>query len=376
MCVLCDVHGQRICTNNKKQNKISRQPSRAKRPKKKATKPRKNKSTTSDPILRLIADPCNAPLVPFYGGQSGYLSRTAQNYSLQQVLGTGSTIGTNGYVVWFPQYHCDPVDGNVVNFYCYATTGVGGPGLAGSLWNGTSTSGVATAATAYAGNQLAHIFDPAYAFLRNGIAEDARTLSACLQVIYQGTTSASQGMFYPLTNIPLDSVFNGGGNPGTIPSVNQILRYAGTGQRVTDRFEVRFTPDQVSMQFQDALYGPLLRTSNTTAPSGDGAIARTAQPLGFGFAFTNLGVASDYQMFATKNYEWRPKMNVGLTASTSNQNIADPTFVQRAVRTLDATNPHWRTQAMKTSADILISGLQSLVLSGRSTFRSNNAIMM
>ena len=376
--MLCHWWTQRNRTNKKSSNR-NKQPkssSAPKRTKKNSTKPRKPRTKKSDPILQLIADPCNAPLVPFYGGQAGYLSRTAQNYSLSQVLGTGTTLGTNGYCVWFPQYHCDPVDGNVVNFYCYATTGLGGPVLNGSLWNGTSTSGVATAANAYAANQLAHIFDPAYAFLRNGIAEDARTLSACLQIIYQGTTANSQGMFYPLTNVPLDSVFNGGGNPGTIPGVNQILRYAGQGQRVTDSFEVRFTPDQVSMQFQDAAYGPLLRTSGTTPPTGDSAIARTAQPLGFGFAFTNLGLASDYQMFATKNYEWRPKMNVGLTASTGNMNIADPTFVQRAVRALDEMNPHWRTHAMKTSADILVSGLQSLVLSGRSNFRSRNTIMM
>lgn len=349
---------------NKKIANLERKIANLPRKKKEGKKSKRKQSRNNrDPIARLLADPCHAPLVPIYGGQNGYLARNSQPATLSNFTGT-SLAGTSGYCVWFPQYFCAAPNATAstpVNFYIFTQNASATPTLNGSLWYSTAGAG-----TAYAANTAVSIPDAASQFMQTGIAEDARCLSACLTLQYTGTTANASGLFFPLTNVPLDLVFNGGSSgTGTMPNYFMMSRYAGSGKRADGKCEVKFTPDSQSMSFQDVAYGPLIGpTSAGTAPSGDAAISRTAQPMGFGFAWQNISAQSDYILTPTKAYEWRPKASSGLSANTSTVSTSSPDFVNRAVTRLNKISPDWQSQAYHMGMDLLGNQLRHLVLGG------------
>lgn len=335
--------------------------------KKKTSKKKKSKTSSMSPIARLLADPCKAPIVPIYGGSSGYTARFSAVDQMANLFGTTAN-SPSGYLVWFPQYACNGSAGgstSAVSCYCFASNTNNTPVLNGSLWNGTANTGVSSAATGYANNTLNNVYDPSNAFASGSICEDTRALAACIKLSYSGTTSSNSGMFYPLTNIPLDAVFNGGGSSGIIPTAAQLMRYGSVGYRLDGELEIKFVPDQVAMQFQDVAYGPLQRGSiSSDPPTGDPTIARASQPMGFGFAYFGAPALNTILVERVKVVEWRPSPSAGISAMSTNQNIADPSYVQRAIEYLDKSFPNWKTNAAHSAMDTMTSMLRNVVLGG------------
>jgi hypothetical protein len=136
--------------------------------------------------------------------------------------------------------------------------------------------------------------------------------------------------------------------------------------RADQPVEIKWTPDQSAMQFEDFSYGPLLAatTAAATNASADSTYARTCQPMGFGFAFQNVADIANYVVSFTKVFEWRPKPVGGLQLIASENNIADPSYVRQAVAALDASMPDWRTRAYHAASSSIGAMLRSLVLSG------------
>jgi len=342
-----------------------------KQSKKKSSKKRRGMPAGADPIVDIINRPCDAPLVPVYGSRLGYLARITTPYNLQTLSGDnansgGGAVGRNGYIVWFPQYHCTPsttAANNAVNCYIFTQNTSEQPVLAGSLFGGAPT---ANALSGFSNNALNFCADPANQFMVSGTAEDARALSACIRVKYTGTTSSCQGLIYPLSNIPLDAVFNGGGpGVGTLPTVTEMLQYSGDGIRLTDTVDIKFVPDQSAMQFQDVAYGPLLTPGLVTGvPTGDTTMARASQPMGFGFAFQNLSLLANYQVLLTKNFEWRAKPSSGLTSTMARNNMSTPEHVNKAISWLDTHMPGWKTAGMEVGK-MGVNILKDIVLAGR-----------
>lgn len=357
--------------NRKKQKLVVNITNTTNKRKKVKSKRRTNKAraTRSPALAAMIQNPCTGPLVPAYGGTNGYISRIAGPYNLGNFAGS-SAANLHGVVLWFPQYVTDASAGSAnlpCNFMVFANASLGtSPTTTGAFFNGVNSTGSNTASSAFTAGTYAGIFDPAYSFCSSAIVEDSRVLAACLSLEYTGTTANSQGLVYPLANVPYDAVLNGGSaTNGTPPNVSQIMRYAGDGRRADSKMDVKFTPDTVAMQFNDTYYGPFMCGANSAASgTGDSAITRTGQPMGFGFAFTNLAALNNYVLTATKVFEWRPKIVGGLASMVRNVSIPDPSFVQRALAYLDATMPEWRTNAVHAMSGSIGDLLRRVVLGG------------
>lgn len=151
-------------------NKTKSKQNNKKKPVKKQNKVQQRGLTGLDSMgaayARLLADPCNAPLVhPTYSGvEGGYLMRA------DSFLTMGDNAGaTSGYLQWTPS--------------------VLEPGLSGIL-SAATTGGAVGAIPASVGDKT-----PAWTYLLANCSE-VRTVAACLRVTYPGAESGRAGRIH------------------------------------------------------------------------------------------------------------------------------------------------------------------------------------
>jgi hypothetical protein len=307
--------------------------------------------TNSRAIAQLLNDPCKAPTVPIYGSLRGYLARMS---NIQSLALAGAAGAKSGYCVWFPSYS-NPANRNTsaanpINFFIFnnsttasfPTTADFGHAAAGSTTTAVSLS------------------DPAGAFLLSTTCQDLRSMAACLELEYTGTTVNGSGVVYPLKNIPLTSfILANGGNP----TIDQMMQYADTSVRGTSMTDIKWRPTDESMWFKDSYVGAYTPSATPGNNTGISVSEQRNPPMGIGFAYTNISSTSDYNVKATKVFEWRPEMVSGLSAQAP-RGVENTSWLDKGLAYLDAKNPNWEISIDPSTQQQLMNGFSQMVLSG------------
>jgi hypothetical protein len=302
---------------------------------KKKKKPRA-KTAGFDSYTTMIADPCNATLVPgMYGSNAGMLARFKSSFAFSEYSSAWGAY-TYGYVLWFPTYHNPTTVSGSANLFFFASSS---PSTAPTLLNygvfGNTTS-------AQSGT------DPTYNFVHGDLCQDARTLSACIQSPYIGTTSAAKGLYIPITNMPLSAVLIGGSS-GSPPTVDQMRNYATMQERAATTDEVVWRP-AVSTPFLSSNFEGITVSNGSNSLISQGTSAVTA--TGIAIVFYGVSALSDYALTCYKNIEWRSEPASGLTSQPV-IGADNPARISSSLAKLDRKKPFWQTKAAKTAGSII-----------------------
>jgi hypothetical protein len=263
-----------------------------------------------------------------------------------QKLVTPSPAATDtcGFILWAPNYHTQNLANNDMSVIIYSaplttttplnTTAV--PYGSGA-WGTTATTGA--------------LDDPCFAFTAGAVCDDARTIAACIKLVYTGKLQDASGMVVPLQGIPLSTVFNPG--KGTYASVDDLFILGQNSRRLgVEEVEVVFRPgDPGQERFHEANYGPIKQGAAGTAATADAGDVETFIPTCFGFAWRGLQAqqAANFTIEMHKNVEWRPSADTGIPL-TPNESVG-PSFMERALRYLDTNYPGWWNKAVHSGVN-------------------------
>jgi hypothetical protein len=253
----------------------------------------------------MTLDPCNATNVPgIYGSTEGLLARLKSN---TQLVG-----GTCGFILWAPDFHnqefsVDPADyPQGQNLWTYSSDDPSqSPSNTATLpYGGQSIDAAGTTTSALA--------DPAYQLVSQGLIQDARIISACLQMTYYGAAKNSAGEVAYLSNLPLDALLTGAQDDEPL-SVNWLMNYATNKRRLgIDTLEnVYRLNEQSSDKFKDT--GDFAITLANGEPAVVDQTSSALAPRVFGFAWRNIDASEGLSFDLTKSIEWRAKPSSGLT---------------------------------------------------------------
>lgn len=286
----------------------------------KATAPRVDPSVLS--YARLLADPCEAPLARAHYGAtgSGYLAKFSTSINI-------TTTSSHGCIIWFPDYihtgNYTSCIGYVTDDASTAPTEPVGSGSAIGDVTGTSYD------------------DPAGEWVTNSACEDARTISACMRLMYTGTKDAQSGKLGVVTGLTKEMVC---ADLDDFVTVNELMRKA-KSSRFADDVEVKWRPSESSENFRAEHHsehaGIYIGASPTRTIFGD-------QCQGMAIVWQNCVSGTSLSLELHKAIEWRPKlssrMNSTVPRAVGQVNVAD-----KALALLDSTLPGWQ----KESVDVL-----------------------
>jgi len=211
---------------NKNKNKNKSNNSKATKAPRKRNRNRQNNVLA--PLVRMVQDPCKAPLVPgLYGETEGYLTKFHKS--------TNATLGPCGYIVWFPDM-MGTIGDVGPNLSVYMPT-AGNPDLVplNTVQNPYGSGNMFEADVT-----ASEITEPAYSFV-TATTDGFRTLSACMSLNYTGRMDATQGEIAVLTGVPISTMFSGSSH--VPPTVNRLFTYAEGTQRLSlDGHEVKWRP--------------------------------------------------------------------------------------------------------------------------------------
>jgi len=228
---------------------------------------------------RLLADPCNAPLVhPVYpGGDAGYLFR-AESFS---TFGVGAA-ETSGIIHWAPGYN-----------------NVSGSQLVGfAAANADTATAVASQGASSPGNT----------FLQAN-AKGVRCVAACLKITFPGSEANRAGrIHYGHTSAGMLDI----GNSVKVDSVAQTLQHF--SRTPTDTIELVWKPSQGDFEFNDPT-----ETSGALIRDRKGAVT---------VAWAGLPAATGLTFHFTAIYEWTPATALGIGHNALGKNQSRNTFDQ------------------------------------------------
>lgn len=321
-------------------------------------------------LANLIADPCTAPLVaPQYGASDGgYLAKFASNTTLD----TGTDSANAGYVVWFPDF-CGRAGGDATspgnngNLYMFGTAfGSGAP---------TNTAAAPLGGDSIINNGAgAFLEDPAWDFTNSATVMDARTIAACMKLMYIGRNDALSGRIAYLENVPREAITNGlSGSPA---SVDALFRYANTITRMPmDSCENKFRPGDGSDSYRTPQHRSAESNTDYAFVQGDSAVTTlgsgSASGVGMGIGFAWDGMADDTSLAFDflKCVEWRPEITSGLMAPHPTQAEGGANIVSKALSYLDKHHHGWQRTAINaaksgaaTLAQLAFSGPDNTIL--------------
>jgi hypothetical protein len=303
----------------------------------------------------MVADPCNATLVPgCFSSSEGYLARMRDNIN-------NDTRGTCGYMLWAPMYHnnAEAKSNEGVTFNMFAFSADGGnqnpdnsvpPGVVygwGSSFEDSLTLGTAS-----------KFPDPASYIVgnANAVVQDARLISACMKMTYTGPMVASEGEFC-FVRIPLTAVLGDTPNGVRPVNVDSIFRLSPERLRLgVDTIEIVHRPEA-------ELHELFHETNDSCVVQGDAGAIETVSTLGptaqlrqvyaFGFAWRSLSdtTPANLTFEFTKNIEWRPSPRSGFVAQVPRV-LNNGNKVKEAIRALDATIPNWDKRILDTASSM------------------------
>lgn len=283
---------------------------------------------------KLLADPCNGPLTaPQYGASSGgYLARLSKSIQVDLSAGVGG--GSNGYIIWFPDYTGGDTTAN--NGSCFLYRNVN----ADAVPVNDNTNPLGSAYTPCG----SFIEDPAYAFERSTAVSDMRTAAACMKMIYTGRNDQLAGRVAIATNISRQMVLSG-------LSVNKVFTLSPNHVRTSfDPIESKFKPGEGSEFYRDSTVEEQRCFSKGTSPTSKTVVGdpETGSGHGIAFAWTNLETTSSFAFDFVKVVEWRPDFDLGLVEPNRTVAVSGGNAVSRALAWLDRHYPGWQSMLIRT----------------------------
>lgn len=319
----------------------------------------------------MIANPCDATLVPgLYGDSEGMLAR------FRSVQDVSTATATDGYILWAPEFHCPggQTSTGVRNLFAFhATTANDRPTNVGT------TSAFGDASLTIVGAAGSSIEDPAYNWVGGETAQDARTLSSCMKMTYNGPMTEASGQVAFLEGVSASTLLFGGTN-GATATIGQLFNMAATTQRLgTDTLEIVWRPDpEAGESFTYAsstglatdLYGSqqgvFTLGNNATTLTTQGMSQTQRDPKLYGFAWKNLTAGTENLTFdLVKNIEWKPSAAIGMPQTTPRQlNVTSQ--LPRTLHALDQADPAWTKRVVNGSKGI-VSQIANAAFTGTSS---------
>jgi len=303
----------------------------------------------------------------------------------------GLAADTNGYYVWFPEFHGNS-GGNYYNANCFA--------FANSATNVRPTNTTAAPMGVASLNTTGlFIADPMYPNLNNNASfARAKTLAACLQVEYTGQLSAMAGQVAIIQNYSLEAFNANTGNAGEFipPSVDEMFSYAAVRERFQlDGHEVVWRPNVNAAVFRSA---DVEATNTGDKPDScffAGQTAATATKLAtpnpqnvYGIAIAWRGIPSTANCIAINcvkvaDLELAARNNVIENPIKAESASSDSSFgMGQVLSFLDTYTPGWQTKSINMAAKMAASAVSSVYApsglinnAGPSTLRGYPMIM-
>lgn len=303
----------------------------------------------------MLANPCDATLkAGMHGESEGYMATIKDTFS-------NNAGASAGYMLWAPRYHNRGWAGGEIverqNLWAWATNNsfakphndpVTGPatvfGQASSFNN--SLLDQTTAA----------LPDPAAPMLGQDLIADARLLSACMKVTYNGRLDRSSGQLAFIENLPIATLIGEPDHPNSPISVDELFRMSTSVQRFgVDTAEVVHRPDMaVASLFHDQTDSAVDGTVGSRSRLGESA--RITQPHLFGFAWRSLdlsGNGADITFEITKNIEWRPSALSNFVSTVPRSvGAGNNDNLTKAMAYLDRTNPGWTRRIIDSAGSM------------------------
>lgn len=293
---------------------------------------------------KMVSDPCNCPLVPgIYGSSEGLLSKTKKSF----YDGSSSTCG---FVLWCPDFH-NGLDAThqTGNLFTWVHTNSAQP-VANTTANpfGTGARFDATASTAHTE------YDPAFNFVSEGLVQDARNISACIDLTYFGAMYVAEGEMTYVNGLPVTALLD-----QTSPlTVDRLFQWSNNTHRLgVDTFENVWRPSD-----DDIFYNSTADCVKIGVPGvGPSTLPENAEAKGptvFGFAFRGLSSTQENKLRygLTKIVEWRAKPSSGLAQTTS---VATGVSVmQKVVLALDRAAPKWQHRILDAAGGVATRALE------------------
>jgi hypothetical protein len=340
---------------NNKNNKPKRNkaPRRMKRPKRSVPRPLSGNLS----YARMITNPCSAPLVhPKYGtGDTGILTKFHSTKTI-----TLGAIGdfSNGYVVFFPEYHGAGATGGVVNYNGNMSIFGFSDQVASQLPTNSTATPLGTGADINATTGAA-LTDPAFNWINSTTVLDARTVSACMTVSYTGTTSGLTGRLGIIDGVPRD-IFS----PTPLPSPATMMTMAQhVGRMPLDTSEIIWKPSPSAVNFRTV--GSGLNTAANLETLVDDCITTGIPAVDFskpgegtqsgavtGICFVWQGLPTDGSELILdfyKGIEWRPPPSTGMVMPIP-VSISSRDETKAVVRALDRRSPTWNVSTLHSAA--------------------------
>lgn len=325
---------------------------------------------------KLIADPCNGPLVRSVGSEIG----TGIVERVRTTLVSPILVGNScGYVAWFPSFHgVGTAINSPSNLYYWECT------PANVALRPLNTVAVpmgavaATSGTFYAdpGSSTITLASP---FSR------ARTIAACGTLEHIGQMSTVQGVVGSVVNISLASFNMAAGATAnfTPPSVTDMINYAARRERLSvDGHEIVWAPnDRDSIlrtngqEDTGTLLGPSATDPNVAFWNGSAAAAPTTSANTdpnscMGIVFVWQSVGNTGSGFININLTKVIELELAARSNTVEQRIAPNNtargpLLSTIIESLDRNSPTWRTHAVRMAMSAGAS-ISSAALAGTS----------
>lgn len=297
---------------------------------------RKVKDNRSDLRLKayasMIGDPCNAVPVPgVYGDTSGMVSKFKK-------VSISSSGAANGYIVWAPGY-----DGKG------PSVGAGGQASCFIYVNAdVDTAPLNTVAVPYGSGVAAtstSISAAGTSFIQSAALADYRTVGACVQATYTGSTVNCSGRIGYLENVPASTILYGnGGGPA---SINHLMQYATNTHRTSlDTMEVTYRPPiGASNLYKEDEVGAFTLGGAGVAETTESVVMRASEPTMCGFVWIGTPGSNTLAFDFFRIIEWRPDTNQGYTIPAT---ISDGSmgYFAKATSYLDKHHPGWTHMIM------------------------------
>jgi len=331
-----------------------RNPKRNRNSKKKGQNP----DSKTRKYARMLADPCNAPLVGgIYGGNTT-IRRETVNYPVK--------LQKEGYLVVFPEF-CS--DHRLANPKGYFLSNDGDIVEENQNWDSIfySTNLTGSAPTSFtniptnlsdSNNSARFWYRPPDSYeSREGGGGDSETrcISACLKITYAGTADTREGLFAPIRDVTPSETLgihtDQESGAEAYRSVNEIIRHANVVVPTQPSLEVKWRgsgPGETDGWHtpHDGVFGQRYvkdaggqSMGLTKEAEGDPSIR------GMGFAWSGAA-DTDYIISYTKIYEVRPAReathrNLAAVNRLKTINDGSPSYYEKARVMLNRWNPDW-----------------------------------
>lgn len=271
----------------------------------------------------MVADPCNATLVPgLYGSDAGMLARLKRSIRFDYTS-FGFTGATAGYFVWCPDY-TNAISNESANVFFYGTT----DSAIAPVNTTVNPFGITGSAKS--------IGDPAGAFLSSDLVSDCRPIGACMTMQFIGALRDSSGEVAFIHNMPTQDLLTGGAGGSPI-TVDDIFAYTTEKQRLgLEKLENIFKPtDENSVHFRDELdilYSVAAGAVTTVTPNSENFSSTL-----IGFAWRGAQAEAPLTFDFIKNVEWRAETSAGLGQNPNTS--TGPSALPLVRRTIEKAHP-------------------------------------